>query len=50
MLGGGGGGVLYFNCLPDVMWLLAFGIATSWCRGLVCWTILFAIESSKIQQ
>ena len=28
--------LLYFNCLPDVLWLLVFCGSSSQCRGLVC--------------
>ena len=37
--------LLYFNCLPCVLWLLVFCGSSSWCRGLVCseWLCYFLI-------
>ena len=37
--------LLYFNCLPDVLWLLVFCGSSSWCRGLICseWLCYFLI-------
>ena len=38
--------LLYLNCLPDVLWLLAFFGSSSWCCGLVCsvWLRYFGIS------